>query len=137
MLAGRSQQLTELVSHADTSFAAIASQQSNLTAGLKAAPVTFREGNRTFEKLPATLADLTKLVNATKPAAPLLSRFVSKLQGLVTTATPVVSNFSEAISKPGARQRSDRSGACIAGDCQDARDGFAQTMCERSKNPCP
>ncbi len=48
VLAGRSQQLTELVSHADTSFAAIASQQANLTAGLKALPVTFREGNRTF-----------------------------------------------------------------------------------------
>ncbi|MGA9315135.1 MAG: MlaD family protein [Solirubrobacteraceae bacterium] len=102
VLAGRSQQLTELVSHADTAFGAIASQQSNLTAGLKALPPTFREGNRTFETLPATLADLTKLVDATKPAAPLLSSFVSKLQPLVTTAMPVVSNFSEAISKPGA-----------------------------------
>ncbi len=102
VLAGRSQQLTELVSHADTALGAIASQQSNLTAGLKALPPTLREGNRTFETLPATLADLTKLVDATKPAAPLLSSFVSKLQPLVTTATPVVSNFSEAISKPGA-----------------------------------
>ena len=102
VLAVRSQQLTELVSHADTAFGAIASQGSNLTAGLKALPATFREGNRTFETLPATLADLTKLVDATKPAAPLLSSFVSKLQPLVTTATPVVSNFSEAISKPGA-----------------------------------
>ncbi|MFZ2114718.1 MAG: MlaD family protein [Solirubrobacteraceae bacterium] len=102
VLAGRSQQLTELVSHADTTFTAIASQQSNLTAGLKAAPATFREGNRTFEALPATLADLTKLVDATKPAAPLLARYVSKLQPLVTTVTPVVSNFNEAISKPGA-----------------------------------
>ncbi len=68
---------------------------------MKALPVTFREGNRTFETLPATLADLTKLVDATKPAAPLLSPFVSKLRPLVTTATPVVSDFSEAISKPG------------------------------------
>jgi phospholipid/cholesterol/gamma-HCH transport system substrate-binding protein len=102
VLAGRSQQLTELVSHADTAFGAIASEQSNLTAGLKALPATFREGNRTFETLPTTLADLTKLVDATKPAAPLLSSFVSKLQPVVTAATPVVSNFSEAISKPGA-----------------------------------
>ncbi len=90
VLAGRSQQLTELVSHADTAFGAIASQQSNLTAGLKALPATFREGNRTFEELPATLADLTKLVDAAKPAAPLLASFVSKLRPLVTTATPVV-----------------------------------------------
>jgi phospholipid/cholesterol/gamma-HCH transport system substrate-binding protein len=102
VLAGRSQQLTELISHADTAFGAIASQQSNFAAGLKALPGTFREGNRTFETLPTTLADLTKLVDAAKPAAPLLGTFVSKLRPLVNTATPVVSNFSEAISKPGA-----------------------------------
>jgi phospholipid/cholesterol/gamma-HCH transport system substrate-binding protein len=101
VLAGRSQQLTELVSHADTSFAAIGSQQANLTAGLKALPSTFKQGNRTFETLPTTLADLTKLVDASKPGAPLLGPFVSKLRPLVNTATPVVSNFSEAISKPG------------------------------------
>jgi phospholipid/cholesterol/gamma-HCH transport system substrate-binding protein len=101
VLAGRSQQLTELISHANSTFAAIASQQDNLTTGLKVLPVTFREGNHFFNELPQTLADLTKLVDATKPAAPLLGQFVSKLQPLVTTATPVVSNFSEAISKPG------------------------------------
>jgi phospholipid/cholesterol/gamma-HCH transport system substrate-binding protein len=101
VLAGRSQQLTELISHADTSFAAIGSQQANFTAGLKALPVTFRQGNHFFNELPQTLADLTRLVDASKPAAPLLGPFVSKLRPLVTTATPVVSNFNEAISKPG------------------------------------
>ena len=101
VLAGRSQQLTELVSHADTTFAAIGSQQKDLTAGLKALPVTFRQGNRTFETLPATLADLTKLVDASKPAAPVLGPFVTKLRPLVVAATPVVSDFSEAINKPG------------------------------------
>jgi phospholipid/cholesterol/gamma-HCH transport system substrate-binding protein len=101
VLAGRSQQLTELVSHANTTFAAIASQQDNLTTGLKTLPVTFREGNHFFNELPQTLADLTKLVDVSKPAAPLLDQFVSRLQPLVKTATPVVSDFSEAISKPG------------------------------------
>ncbi|HTB49653.1 MAG TPA: MlaD family protein [Solirubrobacteraceae bacterium] len=101
VLAGRSQELTELISHADTAFGAIGSQQANLTAGLKALPATFKQGNRAFETLPATLADLTKLVDVSKPAAPLLGQFVSKLRPLVTTATPVVSDFSEAISKPG------------------------------------
>jgi phospholipid/cholesterol/gamma-HCH transport system substrate-binding protein len=101
VLAGRSQQLTELISHADTTFTAIGSQQANLAAGLKALPGTFREGNRTFETLPTTLADLTKLVDASKPAAPLLGPFFSKLRPLVVQATPVVGEFSEAISKPG------------------------------------
>src|SRR5665811_378418 len=40
VLAGRSQQLTELVSHANTAFGAIGSQQANLARGLKALPVT-------------------------------------------------------------------------------------------------
>jgi phospholipid/cholesterol/gamma-HCH transport system substrate-binding protein len=101
VLAGRSQQITELVSHADTAFGAIGAQQSNLAAGLKQLPVTFKQGNRTFETLPATLADLTKLVNVSKPGTKTLAEFVTKLRPLVIAATPVVGNFSEAISKPG------------------------------------
>ena len=101
VLAGRSQQLTELIGHADTTFAAIGSQQANLAAGLKALPGTLHEGNRTFETLPATLADLTKLVNVTKADTKTLAPFIAKLRPLVIAATPVVGNFSEAISKPG------------------------------------
>jgi phospholipid/cholesterol/gamma-HCH transport system substrate-binding protein len=101
VLAGRSQQLTELVSHADTAFTAIGSQQANFAAALKALPGTLHEGNRTFETLPATLADLTKLVNVSKADTKTLAPFVAKLRPLVIAATPVVGNFSEAISKPG------------------------------------
>ncbi len=101
VLAGRSRHLTELIGHADTTFAAIGSQQANLAAGLKALPVTLREGNRTFEMLPATLADLTKLVNVSKADTKTLAPFIAKLRPLVLAATPVVGNFSEAISKPG------------------------------------
>jgi phospholipid/cholesterol/gamma-HCH transport system substrate-binding protein len=101
VLAGRSQELTELVGHADTAFGALGSEQANLAAGLKQLPVTFKEGNRTFEELPATLADLTKLVNVSKPDTKTLAEFVTKLRPLVIAATPVVGNFSEAISKPG------------------------------------
>jgi phospholipid/cholesterol/gamma-HCH transport system substrate-binding protein len=100
-LADRSTQLTELISHADTAFGALASQQSNLTAGLKALPVTFKEGNRAFEELPPTLADLTKLVNVNKANTKQLAPFFSKLRTLVNRGTPVVSDLSEAISKPG------------------------------------
>lgn len=100
-LAARRQQLTELVSNANTTFAALGSQQSNLTEGLKELPVTFREGNRTFEELPATLADLGKLVEVSKQDTKTLAPFFEKLRPLVTAATPVVGEFSEAISKPG------------------------------------
>jgi phospholipid/cholesterol/gamma-HCH transport system substrate-binding protein len=100
-LADRSGELTELIGHADTAFGALASQQSNLTAGLKALPATFREGNRTFEELPSTLADLTKLVDVSKTNTKQLAPFFSDLQSLVSRATPVVSDLSEALSKPG------------------------------------
>jgi phospholipid/cholesterol/gamma-HCH transport system substrate-binding protein len=101
VLSGRSQQLTELVSHANTAFGAIGAQQANLAAGLKELPVTLKEGNRTFQTLPATLADLTKLVNVSKVDTKTLAPFVAKLRPLVIAATPVLGNFSEAISKPG------------------------------------
>jgi phospholipid/cholesterol/gamma-HCH transport system substrate-binding protein len=100
-LAARRQQLTELVSHANTTFGAIASQQSNFAQGLKALPVTFREGNHFFEELPATLADLSKLVDVSKPDTKTLAPFFGRLRPLVTAATPVVRDFGEAISKPG------------------------------------
>jgi phospholipid/cholesterol/gamma-HCH transport system substrate-binding protein len=102
VLSGRSQHLTELISHANTTFTALGAQQSNLASGLKALPATLRQGNRTFEVLPATLADLTKLVNVSKADTKTLAPFLAKLRPLVVTATPVVGNFSEAISKPGA-----------------------------------
>jgi phospholipid/cholesterol/gamma-HCH transport system substrate-binding protein len=100
-LADRSGQLTELIGHADTAFDALGSHQEDLTAGLKALPATFREGNRTFEELPSTLADLTKLVDVSKTNTKQLAPFFSKLHSLVNLATPVVNDLSESLSKPG------------------------------------
>jgi phospholipid/cholesterol/gamma-HCH transport system substrate-binding protein len=101
VLAGRSRQLTELVSNADTALGALGSEQANLAAGLKALPVTLKEGNRTFEELPATLGDLRKLIDVSKTDTKELAPFFSKLRPFVNAATPVVTNFGEAISKPG------------------------------------
>jgi phospholipid/cholesterol/gamma-HCH transport system substrate-binding protein len=101
VLAGRSRQLTELIGHANTTFAAVGSHQASLAAGLKALPTTLREGNRTFQTLPATLADLTKLVNVTKADTKTLAPFLAKLRPLIIAATPVVGNFSEVFAKPG------------------------------------
>jgi phospholipid/cholesterol/gamma-HCH transport system substrate-binding protein len=100
-LADRSQQLTELVGNADTAFGAIGSQQSSLTRALKTLPETLKQGNRAFEELPTTLADLTKLVDVSKPNTKQLAPFFLKLRGLLGPATPVVNDFSEAISKSG------------------------------------
>jgi phospholipid/cholesterol/gamma-HCH transport system substrate-binding protein len=119
-IADRAPQLTELISHADTAFGAIGSQQVNLTKGLKALPGFFKQGNRTFEELPGTLADLTKLVDVSKTNTKQLAPFFSKVRGLIGPTTPVVSDFDEAISKPGAAN--DLTEAALA------LPGLAQTL---------
>lgn len=101
-ISARRQQLTELVSNANTTFAALGSQQSSLARGLRALPNAFHQGNRTFEELPSTLADLRKLVDAARTGTKRLAPFFASLRSLVNAATPVVGQFGEAVSKPGA-----------------------------------
>jgi phospholipid/cholesterol/gamma-HCH transport system substrate-binding protein len=101
-IAARKESLTDLVEHADQTFQAIGSQQSSLARGLQQLPVTLNQGNKTFAELPSTLNALTQLVNVSKPGTKTLASFFAKLRPLVTTATPVVGNFSQAISSPGA-----------------------------------
>lgn len=100
-LAARHQNLTELVSNANTTFSAVGSQQSNLTRALHELPATLQEGNRTFQQLPGTLAALRKLVDVSKPGTKNLAPFFAGLHGLVTDATPVLREFSQAIERPG------------------------------------
>ncbi len=101
-IGARNSQLSDLVENANTTFTAIGSEQTNLAQGLKRLPVTLRQGNRTFAELPSTFQALTKLINASKPTSQPLTTLFTKLRPLVSTATPVVGNFSQAINKPGA-----------------------------------
>src|SRR5205807_8534410 len=78
------------------------SQQANLARGLRQLPGTLRQGNRTFAGVPATFAALKTLVDASKPTSKPLTTFFTKLRSVLTTGTPVVGNFSQAFSRPGA-----------------------------------
>ena len=100
-IGARKEQLSDLVENANTTFTAIGDEQTNLAQGLKALPVTLRQGNRTFADLPSTFQALTKLVNASRPTVQPLTKLFDKLQPLLTTATPVVTNFAQAFSRPG------------------------------------
>jgi len=100
-IAARKEQLTDLVEHADQTFQAIGSQQSNFAAALRQLPITFNNGKRTFTDVPKALAALRRLVDVSKPNTKTLANFFSKLAPLVTTATPVVGNFAQAVSRPG------------------------------------
>ncbi len=101
-IGGHNEQLSSLIGNANTTFQAIGSEQASLARGLKLLPVTLNQGNRTFIELPSAFAALTQLVNASKPTSVPLNTLFSRLRPLVTTATPVVSNFNLAISRPGA-----------------------------------
>jgi phospholipid/cholesterol/gamma-HCH transport system substrate-binding protein len=101
-IAAHKESLSDLVEHADQTFQAVGSQQSSLASGLRQLPVTLNQGNKTFTELPATLTALTQVINAQQPNTKALTGLFEKLRPLVTTATPVVNNFSQAISRPGA-----------------------------------
>jgi phospholipid/cholesterol/gamma-HCH transport system substrate-binding protein len=100
-IGARKDQLSGLIENANTTFAAIGSEQTNLAKGLKELPVTLRQGNRTFAALPSTFSALKKLVNASKPTVKPLTTLLTRLRPLVTTATPVVKNLSVSFSRPG------------------------------------
>jgi phospholipid/cholesterol/gamma-HCH transport system substrate-binding protein len=95
------EQLSGLVENANTTFKAVGSQQQNLLQSLHELPVTLHEGNKTFTALPPTLDALTQLVEVSKPDTKELPLLFSRLTSLLKTGTPVVSDFSQAIDKPG------------------------------------
>jgi len=101
-IGARKNELSDLVENANTTFTAIGSEQSALARGLKLLPVTLRQGNRTFADLPSTFTALKKLVDASKPTVKPLTKLLTKLQPLLTTATPVVKNFAVSFNQPGA-----------------------------------
>jgi phospholipid/cholesterol/gamma-HCH transport system substrate-binding protein len=100
-IGAHSESLASLIENANTTFTAIGSQQSNLAKGLRKLPVTLRQGNRTFAGVPATFSALEELVNASKPTSQPLTRLFTKLRPVLTTGTPVVSNFGLSFNRPG------------------------------------
>ncbi|HTR73070.1 MAG TPA: MlaD family protein [Solirubrobacteraceae bacterium] len=100
-LGARRESLSGLVEHANQTFQAIGSQQQNLAQGLRQLPVTLHQGNQAFTEIPATLSALTRYIEAQKPSIPALTTLFQRLRPLVTTATPAVTDFSQAISRPG------------------------------------
>jgi phospholipid/cholesterol/gamma-HCH transport system substrate-binding protein len=100
-IGARQESLADLVENQNTTFQALGSEQSELAHGLKQLPVTLRQGNKTFAELPASLAALTELVQASRPTTVPLTTLFEHLRPLLNTATPVVHNFSLAFSRPG------------------------------------
>ncbi len=100
-IGARNESVTDLVENSNITFAAIGAQQKQLTEGLRQLPITLRQGNSTFAKLPSALGALTELVEASKPTTKPLTVLLERLRPLLKTATPAVRNLSHAFSLPG------------------------------------
>jgi phospholipid/cholesterol/gamma-HCH transport system substrate-binding protein len=101
-LAEKRDDVSSLVSNANTASGAIASESDSLNEALSELPRTLRQGNTTFVNLRSTLDDLDQLVNASKPVAPKLAPFFKQLRPLLTDARPTLRDLSTLISRPGA-----------------------------------
>ena len=100
-LAARAPTITELVTNANATAAAIGSQDRALAQALGLLPDTLRKANTTFVNLRATLGDLNTLVDVSKPVAPKLAPFFSKLRPLVTEARPTIHNLALLVHRDG------------------------------------
>lgn len=101
-LAAKRDDISSLVSNANTASGAIASESESLGDALQALPRTLRQANTTFVNLRSTLDDLDDLVDASKPVAPKLAPFFRQLRPLVTDARPTLRDLSSLISRKGA-----------------------------------
>jgi phospholipid/cholesterol/gamma-HCH transport system substrate-binding protein len=101
-IAGRSNDLTDLVSNANATTRAIGDENTSLSQALAVLPATLQNGTKTFAGLRATLDDLDVLVNESKPATKRLAEFLSRLRPLIRDANPTIKNLSSLIRTPGA-----------------------------------
>jgi phospholipid/cholesterol/gamma-HCH transport system substrate-binding protein len=100
-LADRRRELTDLVSNASETAGAIGSENQALGRSLDVLPDTLRNANTTFVNLRATLDDLDRFVNASKPATKELAPFLRELRPLVRDSRPTIHDLRLLIRKPG------------------------------------
>lgn len=101
-IAARRDDLTNLVTNANTTTQAIAAENSALEQALGLLPGTLRKANTTFVNLRSTLDDLDQLVSVSKPATKNLAPFFRQLRPLVADARPTIRDLRLLIRKPGA-----------------------------------
>ena len=100
-LAARRDDLTNLVSNSNATAAAIGNENTALSEALRVLPDTLRKGNTTFVNLRATLVDLNRLTDASKPATKHLAKFFDRLRPLVAEAVPTIHDLRNLVTKPG------------------------------------
>lgn len=100
-LAGGEDDLAGLVDNLGTTMSALAAQKASLGTAIGELPDFMRKANTTFLNLRATIDDLDPLVEASRPAARRLAKFLTDLRPFVRDARPVVRDLSRTIRSPG------------------------------------
>ncbi|MDQ6914757.1 MAG: MlaD family protein [Actinomycetota bacterium] len=100
-IASRRDDLSSLVSNANTTAGAIAQENVALGQAVDLLPTTLRRGNTTFVNLRATLGDLDVLVNASKPATKRLAPLLRQLRPLVAAARPTIRDLRKLVRQNG------------------------------------
>jgi phospholipid/cholesterol/gamma-HCH transport system substrate-binding protein len=93
--------LTSLITNANTTFRALASQRAALMEAIARLPDFMRQANSTFVNLRAALDDVDPLVNASKPVAKKLRPFLNQLRPLARDARPTVRDLARVVFAPG------------------------------------
>jgi phospholipid/cholesterol/gamma-HCH transport system substrate-binding protein len=101
-VAERRQDLSGLISNANTTADAIGDENAALFDALGILPSTLRRANTTFVNLRSTLDDLDELVDVSKPATKDLAPFLAELRPLVADARPTIADLRTLIRTPGA-----------------------------------
>ncbi|MET0558698.1 MAG: MlaD family protein [Solirubrobacterales bacterium] len=97
----RGTQLSDAVSHANTAFEAIASQNVAFDQALQEFPPVLRQGNTTFVNLRAALDDLEPLVDTAKPATKNLAPFLAELRPVLAKLKPFFHDLRLTVARPG------------------------------------
>ena len=100
-IASRHTALTSLVNNLAITTGALARRKAALADAISQLPPFMRRANSTFVDLRATLADLTPLVNESKPVAKKLRPFLATLRSTTANAQPTIRDLSAIIRAPG------------------------------------
>jgi phospholipid/cholesterol/gamma-HCH transport system substrate-binding protein len=102
-IATRQSDLTALVKNLGETTGALASQKTALGSSIQQLPGFMAEADTTFVNLRNSLDALTPLVNASKPVAPKLQKFLTQLRPLAQNAVPTVRNLANLICSRGSK----------------------------------
>jgi phospholipid/cholesterol/gamma-HCH transport system substrate-binding protein len=100
-LAERAPDLSALVSNLDSMMGAISARKLALAESVRRLPGFMREANTTFVNLRAALDDAAPLVEASKPAARELRRFLPLLRAAAADAVPTIRDLDALVRRRG------------------------------------